>query len=204
MNASRAMTMQISAALMFLSLVVAGRAQAQPTSGRWSVEAGVTGAPVGPLDMILFAGATKRITTTGPVEWSVGAAAYGIATVRRGDVVSILPYCPDAPRGCPGVNDHSGMRLPVTAGVTVRLVGLPWVFSRIIPEFGTGGYYAKWKNLPYWDAVRPPLLTGYRVYAVGLRLTNRIGVSIGATQFQNIRNRNDRAAGQVAVRVRFP
>ncbi|MDP1890994.1 MAG: hypothetical protein Q8K55_08890 [Gemmatimonadaceae bacterium] len=204
MNRSRTMTMPISAALMFLSLVVAGRAPAQPTTGRWSVEAGVTGAPVGPLDVVLFAGATKRITTTGPVEWNVGAAAYGIATVSRGDVVSILPYCPDYPRGCPGVNDHSGMRLPVMAGVTVRLVGLPWVFNRIIPEFGTGGYYARWKNLPYWDADRPPLLTGYRVYTVGLRVTKRTGVSIGATQFLNIRNRKDRPAGQVAVRVRFP
>lgn len=172
-----------------------------PTDGRLI---GVSGVPVGVPDMVLCAGATRRIAATGPLEWGVGAAAYRITTVRRGAVVSVTPYCPDFPRGCPGVNDLSGMRLPVTAGVTVRLVGLPRVFNRIIPEFGTGGYYAKWKNLPYWDADRPPLLTGYRAYAVGLRLTKRVGVSVGVTQFLNVRHREDGALGQIAVRVRWP
>ncbi len=204
MKWSRISTVPFSVTLAFLSMAVVGRAQAQPTTGRWTVETGVTWAPVGASDMVLLAGATRRMATTGVLEWGAGAAVHGIATLHRGAVASILPYCPDAPRGCPGVNDHSQMQLPVTAGVTVRLVGLPWVFSRIIPEFGMGGYYAKWKNLPYWDSDRPPVVTGYRSFVVGLRLTRRMGVSIGGTQFRNVRNRNDRLAGQLAVAVRWP
>ncbi|MHB8839875.1 MAG: hypothetical protein ACYC7F_13100 [Gemmatimonadaceae bacterium] len=197
--------MRLSLTLLLLPLVVAGRAQAQPTTGRWTVDAGVSWLPVSVTDMVLFAGVTRRIATTGPLEWGVGAAAYGVATLHRGAVVSVLPYCPDSPRGqCSGYNDHSRMRLPVMAGLTVRLVGLPWVFNRIVPEFGTGGYYTQWRNLPTWDAERPSVLTGYRFYAVGLRVTKRVGVSIGERQFLNVRNRDDKTVGHAAVRVRFP
>lgn len=190
---------RIAFSLACLVMSVAGRAQAQDKPGRWMFEAGVSGVPYRPLDSDLFAGAAVRIATTGPLEWSAGATVYGIATVHHGTEVSVLEYCLD---GCH--IDESKLTSPVTAGVTVRLVGLPGIFNRIIPEVGTGGYYARWTNLPAWETERSPLLTGYRLYALGLRLTRRVGVSIGGTQFRNVRHRDDRTPTFIALQVRLP
>lgn len=199
MTGRRATTVLAGMALVLVCTVGAGSAQAQATAGRWTFEAGVAGAPIGVAGGDVFAGASARVATTGPLEWAVGAAVYGLATVNRADMVSVAMYCPG---GCR--EDRSEMRLPVAVGATVRLVGLPWIFNRIVPEFGTGGYYARWRNLPDWDAQRPSLTTGYRLVALGLRLTKRVGVSVGAMQFLNARNRDDRAVGRIAGLVRWP
>jgi hypothetical protein len=182
-------------------LVISGTksAEAQQKTGRWMIQTGISGAPSGAPNSDMFAGAAARIATTGPVEWGIGTAMYGISTVSRGAIVSGGPYCPG---GCHV--DESEITHPVTAGITVRLVGLPWIFNRVIPEFGTGGYYARWTNLPAWEAERSPLATGYRVYALGLRVTRRVGLSIGGTQFRNIHHRDDFTPMWIALQVRVP
>ncbi len=147
---------RIGFALACLATVATGRAEAQQAPGRWMLQTGISGAPSGAPNVDTFAGGGARIATTGPIEWGIGAAVYGISTVSRGAVVSGGPYCPG---GCHV--DESEITHPVTAGITVRMVGLPWIFNRVIPEFGTGGYYARWTNLPAWEPERSPMKTGF-------------------------------------------
>lgn len=199
--------MRISATVagaFILCAASATSAPAQAPDNRWSLEIGQTGTPGSSRDMVLYASASARIATTGPLEWRAAAAAYGITTLRRGPSVTVQIYCPDPPtEACAGYNDSSSLRIPVAAGLTVRVVHWPHWLSRTILEIGTGAYYGEWKELPTYDTERPAVFTGYRLATFGVRVTRHLGAVIGATQFRNVQHRDDETSYRIGVQMNW-
>jgi hypothetical protein len=185
-----------------LCTTIATSARAEAPDNRWSLEIGQTGTPGHSPDIVLYASASARLATTGPLEWRAAAAAYGITTLRRGPSVTLQIYCPDPPtEECAGYNDSSSLRIPVAAGLTVRVVHWPHWLSRTILEIGTGAYYGEWKELPPYDTERPAVFTGYRLATLGVRVTRHVGAVIGATQFRNVQHRDDHTSSRIGVQV---
>ncbi len=196
--------MKRHALLTLFLLASTSSAHAQSAPGRWGVEVGVTWAPIRPAS-VSYAIGHARIATTGPIEWSFDVASHRVATLHRAAVVSGLEYCPGYPGGvCPGTDDHSEVAGPFTAGLSVRLARLPFVLNRLIVQLETGGYYAPWRNLPWYDADRRALLTGYCGATTGIRFTPHVALALGATEFRNVRHRDSRTAYRLGLEVRWP
>lgn len=193
---------RLAVAGAFVIFVASGAsAQAQAPRDRWSLEIGEARAPAGPSNRELYVSASARIGATGPLEWRAAAAAYGLVTLRRVDLVTVQMYCPDAPSGCGGYDVYSSLKTPIAAGLTMRVVNWPHWLSRTIVEIGTGAYYAEWKRLPPYDTSGRTVFTGYRLATLGVRITRHVGAVVGATQFRNLQYRDDETSWRIGVQV---
>lgn len=191
-----------AAGAFVLCVANASSALAQAPRDRWSLEIGEAGAPGDMPDVVLYVNASARLATTGPLEWRAAAAVHGLTTIRRLARVSVGPYCPDTPNGvCFGSDGGSSLEKPVTAGLTLRVVRWPPWLSRTILEVGTGAYYGTWKDLPWYEPQRPAVFTGYRLATLGVRVTRHVGLIAGATQFRNVKHRDDETSGRIGVQV---
>lgn len=191
---------------LVLTLCALSEVSAQSTSApRWTARVGITAEPYRQVDETTFAMLSVRAATAGPLEWKLVAGVHGVGLVRRFPVVSVAMYCPVSFGGsCLDFNDHSQLAAALMFGASMRLTNLPRALSRLIAEVGAGTYYARWTNLPSYYADRPPVFTGYRTLDVGVRVTKRVGVVAGATQFSNVRHRDDKSVARLGAELRWP
>lgn len=174
-------------------------AEAQaPVDGHLSLAAGLTSGS-NRSEQGSFVEAAYRVLQTGPVYWGL-SAARGQAFRWHHAVALVTPAC----LGC---RFDTGKLSPSwRTGVVLRLERMPHLLSRVSPFIGTGVYHATWRDLPDWDADRPPVTTGYGVAGMGVRLSNRpsLSLELGLLQLRNVRYRDHHTEARLAVRWDVP
>lgn len=191
---------------LVLTLCTLSRAESQSAPvPRWTARAGLTAEPYRQLDQSTYAALSARVATTGLLEWNLNAGVHGVGLVRRATEVSVAIYCPVSFGGyCLDFNDHSQLAAALMLGASMRLTNLPRALSRLIAEVGAGTYHARWTNLPSYYADRPAVFAGYYTVDVGVRVTKRVGVVAGVTQFRNLRYRDDKSVARFGAELRWP
>lgn len=169
-----------------------------PSGGRLSVAVGLTSGNYHS-EQGLFVEGVYRVVQMGPVTWGL-SAARGQPFRWHHAVELVTPAC----LGCPF--DAGKISLTWRSGIVLRLEKMPHVLSRVSPFIGTGVYHATWRDLPGWDAARPPVTTGYGVVGTGVRLSSRPSVSfeLGLLQLRNVRYRDHHTEARLAVRWDVP